>query len=35
MQTVSIEIFKFNELSEDAKQTAIDNYRNHCNNDGQ
>jgi hypothetical protein len=32
MQTVTIELFKFNELSEDAKQTAIDNYR--YNNDG-
>jgi len=28
MQTVNIELFKFNELSEDAKQTAIEQYRN-------
>jgi hypothetical protein len=28
MQTVNIEIFKFNELSEAAKETAIEQYRN-------
>ena len=34
MQTITLQLFKFNELSEDAKQIAIDNYRNHHNNDG-
>jgi hypothetical protein len=28
MKTIEIKLFKFNELSEEAKQTAIDNYRN-------
>jgi hypothetical protein len=38
MQTITLELFKFNELSEDAKQTAIDNYRysgNHCGDAGE
>ena len=38
MQTVLIEIFKFNELSEAAQQVAIDNYRNsgkHCGDVGE
>lgn len=28
MKTIEIQLFKFSELSEDAKQTAINNYRN-------
>lgn len=34
MQTITIQLFKFNELSEAAKQTAIYNYRSQHNNDG-
>jgi hypothetical protein len=34
MQTITLQLFKFNELSEDAQQVAIDNYRNSGNNDG-
>jgi hypothetical protein len=34
MKTITLELFKFNELSEGAKQTAIDNYRRQHNNDG-
>jgi hypothetical protein len=38
MKTITIELFKFNELSEDAQQVAIENYRsgdNHCGDVGE
>jgi len=38
MQTITLELFKFNELSEKAQQVAIDNYRyngNHCGDVGE
>jgi hypothetical protein len=38
MQTVTIELFKFDELSAEAQQVAIDNYRysgNHCGDVGE
>ena len=32
MKTVTVQTFSFSELSENAKQVAIKNYRNNCNN---
>lgn len=33
MKTIEVKLFKFSELSEEAKQTAIENWRNNQNND--
>lgn len=34
MKTIEINLYKFEELSEDSKQTAIENYRTDAQNDG-
>ena len=33
MQTINIELFSINELSEDAKKKAIEKYRSNCDVD--
>ena len=33
MRTIRTKVYKFNELSKDAQQEVINNYRNNSNND--